>query len=198
MSKKNDKGFSLVELLVALAIASIVLVALFALISNSTRSFRKQTISAQLQNDADITLNQLETDILQTRKLNISKVNNSSGDLTREVLTLATATKDPSTGSETISPFSYEYRSSDKTIYLVNGTLESVVCQNVDEVKIELDGTKDSANNDNLADADKTKFYGVKITIKLSNMNETREVTRVVYTRNALTDSMFSNDTTTE
>ena len=52
--KKDNKGFSLVELLIAIAISSIVLMALVMLITQAVRSYTKQTALAQIQSDADI------------------------------------------------------------------------------------------------------------------------------------------------
>ena len=50
--KKDNKGFSLVELLIAIAISSIVLMALVMLITQAVRSYTKQTALAQIQSDA--------------------------------------------------------------------------------------------------------------------------------------------------
>ena len=62
--KKDNKGFSLVELLIAIAISSIVLMALVMLITQAVRSYTKQTALAQIQSDADISLNQMSKNIL--------------------------------------------------------------------------------------------------------------------------------------
>ena len=69
MDKNNNKGFSLVELLIALAVGGIVLSALTMLIQNSVHTFTKQTVSAQLQSDADIALNQIENDVMEADML---------------------------------------------------------------------------------------------------------------------------------
>jgi len=47
--KKDNKGFSLVELLIAIAISSIVLMALVMLITQAVRSYTKQTALAQMR-----------------------------------------------------------------------------------------------------------------------------------------------------
>ncbi len=65
----NNKGISLVEILIALAIGSIVLTALGLLVQQCVRGYTRQTVNAQLQNDADITLNQLEGDIMESNTL---------------------------------------------------------------------------------------------------------------------------------
>ena len=65
--KKDNKGFSLVELLIAIAISSIVLMALVMLITQAVRSYTKQTALAQIQSDADISLNQMSKNILEDK-----------------------------------------------------------------------------------------------------------------------------------
>ena len=67
--KLNNKGFSLVEMLIALTIGGIVLSALVVLIQSSVHNFTKQTAQAQLQSDADIALNQVENDIMEADML---------------------------------------------------------------------------------------------------------------------------------
>lgn len=77
--KKDNKGFSLVELLIAIAISSIVLMALVMLITQAVRSYTKQTALAQIQSDADISLNQMSKNILEATEIKIEKLN---GDVT--------------------------------------------------------------------------------------------------------------------
>ena len=67
--KLNNKGFSLVEMLIALTIGGIVLSALVVLIQSSVHNFTNQTAQAQLQSDADIALNQVENDIMEADML---------------------------------------------------------------------------------------------------------------------------------
>ena len=69
--KRNNKGFSLVELLIAIAVSSIVLSALVTLIVQAVRSYSKQTALAQVQSDADISLNQLSKNILETNEIQL-------------------------------------------------------------------------------------------------------------------------------
>ena len=57
--KKNNKGFSLVELMIALAISGIVMTALVLLVVQSVNCYGKQTALAQIQSDVDVSLNQI-------------------------------------------------------------------------------------------------------------------------------------------
>ena len=71
--KRNNKGFSLVELLIAIAVSSIVLSALVTLIVQAVRSYSKQTALAQVQSDADISLNQISKNILEANEIQLVK-----------------------------------------------------------------------------------------------------------------------------
>lgn len=51
LEKSDNKGFSLVELLVTIAISSIVFLVIAAFISSGTRSFNKQSASIDMQNE---------------------------------------------------------------------------------------------------------------------------------------------------
>ena len=61
---KNNKGFSLVELMVVIAILGIVSGAVLGLIIAGTRSYRNVNKEAELQNEAQLTMNQIENMII--------------------------------------------------------------------------------------------------------------------------------------
>lgn len=54
---KNNKGFSLVELMVSVAIMSIVIVIATTMMANASRFFEKQTAQVELQNKAQVVTN---------------------------------------------------------------------------------------------------------------------------------------------
>ena len=60
MKRLNNKGLSLVELLISIAIFSIVMVAMFTMLSTATRSYNKNRAEAQAQNEAQSLMAQLE------------------------------------------------------------------------------------------------------------------------------------------
>ena len=75
--KHNNAGISLVEVLAAMAIGAIVLTALIMLVSGGVQSYRKQTVMARLQNDANIALNQMSDKIMEANMVTMS--NRSDG-----------------------------------------------------------------------------------------------------------------------
>ena len=63
--KGNNKGISLVELLISLAVGAIVMSALTLLVSQGIKQYNKTTIMTQLQEDANIALNNISDSIVQ-------------------------------------------------------------------------------------------------------------------------------------
>ena len=64
-TKKNNKGISLIEIIVAIAVGSLVLASLTILIVQGVNSYRTQSTLANLQNDANIALNQISDNIME-------------------------------------------------------------------------------------------------------------------------------------
>ena len=62
----NNKGLSLIELVVALAISSLIITMLSALILNSMKSYNKQSLNADLQNESQVILNSLADSIMES------------------------------------------------------------------------------------------------------------------------------------
>ena len=64
----NRKGFSLVELIVVIAILGIFGTAVFSLIVVGTRSYRNVGNDSDIQNEAQLTVNQIENLVIDTTK----------------------------------------------------------------------------------------------------------------------------------
>lgn len=58
--RKNQKGFSLIELIVAMAILFIVSAAIFEFVIVASRHYQKETREVNLQYEAQLTMNQLQ------------------------------------------------------------------------------------------------------------------------------------------
>ena len=84
--KKSNKGFSLVELLVAIAAFSIVMIAIISLMSSSSISFRNESMEVDLEKDSQILLAQVEEAIVDcksiTRSGNDYTITNNDGSTT--------------------------------------------------------------------------------------------------------------------
>ena len=135
--KKDNKGFSLVELLIAIAISSIVLMALVMLITQAVRSYTKQTALAQIQSDADISLNQMSKNILEATEIKIEKLN---GDVTIYTNKVIEKKNNVEVGIE----WGYYYDSSTQQLWYTNSNKSemSLVCDNVTSFDVRI--SKDS------------------------------------------------------
>ncbi len=84
--KKSNKGFSLVELLVAVAAFSIVMIAIISLMSSSSISFRNESMEVDLEKDSQILLAQVEELIVDCKAISRSgndyTITNNDGSTT--------------------------------------------------------------------------------------------------------------------
>ena len=62
--KKNNKGFSLVELIVVIAILAFVGGAIIAFMLTSFRSYQRVNVDSTLANEVQLTMNRLENMIM--------------------------------------------------------------------------------------------------------------------------------------
>ena len=69
LRKLNNKGLSLVEVLVALAIASIVATLIMSLVTSGSRFYRKQSNSIDLQNELQETSNKVADALMEATEL---------------------------------------------------------------------------------------------------------------------------------
>lgn len=182
--KKDNKGFSLVELLIAIAISSIVLMALVMLITQAVRSYTKQTALAQIQSDADISLNQMSKNILEATEIKIEKLNN--GDVTIYTNKVIEKKNNVEVGIE----WGYYYESSTQQLWYTNSNKSemSLVCDNVTSFDVRI--SKDSIDFDTATIKSIDRNPQIVISLGLQRMNEKRIVSRTFSTRNQLNDNI--------
>ena len=104
--KINNKGITLVELLIAMAIGAIVISAVIILLNQGINAYSRQTITAQLQNDANITLNQMTDAIMEATCIDIYNRDSGTGNTPNFI------TKRGDDGN------AYSYDSANKTLYV--------------------------------------------------------------------------------
>lgn len=68
---RNNKGVTLVELLVAIAVGSIVMAGIAVMIFNSIKLYGRTVVSADVQNEAQDTMNLLEDSVLEAKGLDL-------------------------------------------------------------------------------------------------------------------------------
>ena len=67
--KKSNKGYTLVELLLSIAVFSIVMVAILTIMSNTLGAYSKANLDVAVQEDAQLVANQLEEIITDAQSI---------------------------------------------------------------------------------------------------------------------------------
>lgn len=131
MSKRA--GFTLVELLVTLALASLVIV----VVGTMTFTLQRSTIASRLMNQQQDamtrTMHQLVAQLREAEKTNLAgpiTINPTSVSITLPPLTLGGAER----------TFSFGYQASDKYVWL--GEAGQAACSHIEELKLTYDAAK--------------------------------------------------------
>ena len=172
--KNNQKGFSLIELLVSLAVGSIVIAAVLALVTQATKGYRIQTETAQLQNDANIAMTQIEKNVMEGNVMYVGVDTGSSGNTEYMV------SMDQAGGAADI----VYYYDNDK-LYIqqdVDGANRSVVCENVKSFRVRI--STDAVNVDGSTMKSVNRPIQVEVYMKLEKNGITRENTKKINMRN--------------
>lgn len=165
MKENANKGFTLVELMVALAIGAIVTTACTVLLVQGINQFTVQTVSARIQEDAEVAMNNICDSIQEASAFTI----------------LTASTSDSSFRSFSTGSGKPTYSLDGNTIKLDGSPL----CKNVKDFKVQLlssDFTVDPLTNT----VKVNNPVRVKVSMKLELQNQVREVTRTVAIRNRL------------
>ena len=75
--KHNNKGFTLIEVLVALAVSSVVITIVIAFISQGSRFYKTQSNTINLQNELQETSNVITDALQEATYLKIASYNNA-------------------------------------------------------------------------------------------------------------------------
>lgn len=182
MKRFNNKGVSLVELLVAVAVGAIVLSALTMLVTQGTKSYKTQVATAQLQNDANITLNQLEEAVMEATQVTVEIETNADGTEIADSNTVYLKL------SESVV---YIYDTSNKTLYLAKDKTsdKSVVCENVAGFNVKLAKSSFKTKDDgtgNMVVSDLSNPVRIQIDLVVAKDGQSRDASRYVSLRNIL------------
>lgn len=162
----------MVEILVALAIGSIVLTALGMLVVQGVNNYRKQTITASIQSEANITMNQIADSAMEAATLNIS---NNSG------VTEYIQIKDD---------LYYIYDGAGQTLYQakqLETANRSILCENVTKFNVMVIETSLEIDENDFVTAIDNPVQ-IKITIELERASVSRQVDREITIRNNMSD----------
>lgn len=184
--KLNNKGLSLIELLIALAISSVILGAVAMLVTNGVSGYNKQTTTSTLQDDANLTMNHITNAIMEANTIDLVQTEDGSN-------TYTFVTHDESETTTGITSNKYILNEDTGTLYVadIDGNLASAspLCTNVERFQVQL--TRDSIITSGGAGVNRVVQIGdvvqFKVTITLKVNNIEREVTRYTNVRNKLT-----------
>lgn len=184
-TKKNNKGVSLVEVMVAIAIGSIVLAALSLLIVHSVNSYRKQTVLSNIQNEANITMNQMSDNIMEATCIEISNTSDSTSyiQLKTDVVYIYNAEKGTL------------YQAKQRTPDVLSNSTASVLCENIKYFKVEIVDTGLVVGDNGII----SEIYNpiqLKVTLELERMDESRRISRIISIRNEMPKIMYGNGDT--
>jgi len=190
--KINNKGITLVELLIAMAIGAIVISAVIILLNQGINAYSRQTITAQLQNDANITLNQMTDAIMEATCIDIFNETSGTGNTPNFI------TKRGAEGN------AYSYDMTNKNLYVgetistIDYSKSGMLCKNVESFKVQILNSSVKTESITVTNAGVTspdyKIIGInnpiqiKVTLKLQYNGITREVSRVTALRNEIKD----------
>lgn len=76
--RMNNKGLSLVEVLVVMAISTIVMLLSTSLIVNSSRMYSRESNTIDVQNEAQLVVNNLNEALMEANKLETTRAGNST------------------------------------------------------------------------------------------------------------------------
>lgn len=181
---QNNKGFSFVELIIALAISSIVLFALGVFVSQSVRSYRRSTVNAKLETNLDNAMAFGESCVLNASSIRLFKV----GDL---VYLLSYDSDNNQVGLK------YE----NETLYYIFNQEESFIAGNISDFSVKLNKdmislTRKDSNSFNLDYVSDYPMLDITISSKLSGQERT--INKSFSTRNRCKDKLYLGEGNSE
>ncbi len=178
----NNAGLSLVELLVALAVSSMVIIATMVLLTNGISSYKRQTVTAQLQEEADIALTHISDAVLEADVINVDMSDSENGSTEAFYVAKEQA-------------YGYKYDKEKQLLYVItkdasDATIESVLCSNVTKFKIQMLTDSVSVSDTDGDGAQEitgvSEVVQIKVNIEVESGGITRTAARVTGVRNTM------------
>ncbi len=196
--QSNNKGLSLVELLIAIAIAAVVSTLIVTMIASSSSMFRNESEKIDVQNDMQIVQNQIADALRQATSITVVKSGDSIRIYTGEVNDV-TNQLTAEYGSESSYPDSiitYE----DNVLYITSSYMESIpkgyiLSENVTSFDISIGesainyteaGTNEAGERVTVNKSYYTNPLTLDVTIKIGSGKEQKNADMTVLIRNEL------------
>lgn len=177
----NNKGFSLIELIIAMAIGSVVLLLVATMLTRGTSLFREQSDEVNMRNDYQVLRNQLDQIIMEAKTLIVEKQGEDiiiyTGDVKKDTLNreFTTALADRTT-EKVIT-----YDKSENSIYISGQYSERMLTGNlisdmVVDFDIELDDTSKKVVTNEVGIEETYYVNPLRINITLELKEKDRDV----------------------
>ncbi len=174
-TKLNNKGMSLVELLIAITIASVVSMLIIVMMTEGTSMFRKESSNIDLQNEVQVVKNHLTDTFMEAKEIHLVKSGDEIRIYTGAVDTTTNALKAEGSGeSYTDSILTY----TDNKLYITGTYMETIpdgylLSENILEFDIDIATTPLSEetlvlNEDGSHNVVTKNYYEGPISIKLT------------------------------
>jgi len=198
-TKLNDKGFSLVELLVAMAIAAIVSTLIISMMISSTSMFKNENEQIDLQNELKIVQNQLTEKFMEAKAINVVNSGDDVRIYTGEIdINTNKLLVESEAGKHTECVITY----TDGKLYLTGKYMDSIpdgylLSENVLDFDIDIatvPGEEEMIvkNEDNSYSTVTRYFYdnpiSIKLTLKIGTEKENKTDELVLKIRNKIDD----------
>ena len=184
----KNKGFSLIELIVALAVGSIVLLMVGAMLVRGTSMFRTENDEVNMRNDYQIIRNQIDQVLMEAKMLIVEK----QGDY----LIIYTGQINPDTREFTTTSKTTEriitYNSDNKTLYISGTYAEhvsegNVISTIVEDFDISLDeSSKRTVNASGTEEIYYVNPLKINISLSIANKKSTVDYDYTLSLRNRL------------
>jgi prepilin-type N-terminal cleavage/methylation domain-containing protein len=193
----NNRGMTLVELLISMGVAGFVMVAISALLSNGIKQYNKTVIMTQLQEDASTTINNVCDAIMEGNYIDISTSKTDPTVQTKAPITVNGVV----TGENVI--YTYMKTGTDAGSLFVgtssNEDDRALLCRNVKDFHVEIINTSLVLEDGYTSEGDAgKKVVGfrnpvqIRVTLELELQGYSRQVTRTVSVRNQLSDGQLN------
>ncbi len=192
--KLDNKGMSLMELLIAVAIASVVSLLIVTMMTSSSTMFRRESEVIDVQNDLQVVQNQVRDALMEAKEISIVKSGDSVRIYTGAVDTATNKlTSEGNTGTECIITYK------DDVLYLSNSYMTDIpkgyiLSENVTDFDISIAGTPieyteeiTDSNGNYVGSVDKEYYdnpISVDVTLKVGTGSNAKNADMTVKLRN--------------
>lgn len=163
---KKNNGFTLVELIISMAILGIVLTSIFSFFNFGNRIFNLGTKKSELQGDTRNAIDYVNRQISNATSLNIMPISNCLSEV----------------GSPTTpSNYEYMYIEGDKLYHYKNtGSVAKVVVENIDAANSGFEKIYENTISFKIKSSIATQNYNTEIRLKLQNFSLMKPVSYIV------------------